>query len=467
MSKNILINTAFGSFAEIALRISKLTFLSLIAKLTSTETFGLYVFSVAYISLFGVFFDFGLNPIYLRNSTKDSKEINNISFLMTKIITSLIGIISLVIISLITLEREKSFIVILMGIYTLSTEFYTFLLTSLKAQNKYKIESSIRSILSIVPLFVCLITLLSTSNFKLSILFLAILSVLENVICLIFINKFKFTNINSLKKNIKDIFLQALPIAITVFLGAFYNNYDIIFLGRITSLEEVALYSVVVKLTLAISIIPLPFLNNAVQTAFGSRKWDIDTSKKWIKGYYLSFSFGLVVYFLMNILGYPFIKLIFGISYLASYKYLLLFSIVGLLHYVYSPLWQLLIMNGKQTKLIIILTASMIFNFISLRILIPIYGSYGAIYSAIFTHFLIFLLHLYFSYKVLFKDVYFKKIISDIIISLFLIFSAATFLTFYGIEKPISIFSAIILFSSIAYYPIKKIINYSIKELFT
>ena len=183
MSKNILINTAFGSSAEIALRISKLTFLSLIARITSTETFGLYVFSVAYISLFGVFFDFGLNPIYLRNSTRDPNEINNISFLITKVITSSIGLISLIIISLITLDQEKSILVFLIGLYTLSTEFYTFLLTSLKSQNKYKIESLIRSILSIFPLFICLFTLLLTSNFKLSILFLALVSYFENIFC--------------------------------------------------------------------------------------------------------------------------------------------------------------------------------------------------------------------------------------------------------------------------------------------
>ena len=464
MSKIIIKNTALGTISELVLRISKLFFISIIAKNFSQTEFGKYTYAISFLSFFAVFFDTGLLNIYLREATENLKNITNINFFLFKILASILGYIFLLIIAIVKLPSSSVSMIGWLGLYNLSNEFISFFLVPLKAKNNYEKEAFIRSGSILIPTLIAIFSIFLSKDLESVIKNMSLSTFFILIICFFLSSNFKFHFSKNLI-NLKEIFLEVLPITITTFLGAFYTNFDTIILASRNGLESVAIYSVSTKLVLGLSIIPIAFLNYSLQTSFGVKKWDFETSKKWLYGQKLTFNFGLFIVILLNILAKPIVLIIFGEKYLDSIVFLNLYSIVTLLYYSYQPIIQLLIMRKDQIKTTFSLVLAGLINYICLKMLVPPFAIYGAVISAIITHFLILILLTYFGNNH-FKSVdYFKKTIFYFFLKILALFNLSLFLIYFNKYYLLSILLYTLICLTLFMNPLKELIVYTNKYL--
>jgi hypothetical protein len=182
---------------------------------------------------------------------------------------------------------------------------------------------------------------------------------------------------------------KCLPLAGVVLVTSVYMNLDIVMLGKYTSMTEVGWYSVVVKSVFSLMIMPLNYLQLATLPAYAASR---DKSRpevmhsKWLQGFLLSVSTGALLSVSAAILAEPLLIVLFGANFAAAAPVLIVFSLVGLMFYIYTPLSQWLLLHDQQKISFHIHTIGMFINCLTVLIFVPLWGIWGAGVAALATH---------------------------------------------------------------------------------
>lgn len=146
LKQTIFKNISWLALAEAITRLLKLGLIVYVARILGVEGYGQFTFALVFISLLGVFSDFGLSTIVIRElSQKKEKEKEFPALLTLKILLSLATLVLIIIGSFfITKDFLIRKLIWILAFYFLFTSFSQILFAFLKARQRMEYEALAR-----------------------------------------------------------------------------------------------------------------------------------------------------------------------------------------------------------------------------------------------------------------------------------------------------------------------------------
>jgi O-antigen/teichoic acid export membrane protein len=324
------------------------------------------------------------------NSKNSLKSIKNIYFKMIRMTT---GICIVFILGYLIIpegfinelfEKNNAHSLILKAIVALG--FYTTTMLNIDALRALKqtIHSELyRNIFRYTPIFILSIVLFFTQNQEWLIeAFLAgfiLLSLITTIKVLVLFKKLNLSNQTSYRFSYNQIFLRSYPMALSAVAYFIMQSVDIIILTVYEGFDNVAYYSIAVKLAtvtalalMSVNIVIAPKIAEIYNTN------DFNRLNKLIKdAARIIFIISLPVLLILSLFSGPTLSL-FGEGYVFAKQALWLLLAGQFFSALCGPGAIYLNMTGKQKKLNNILISGLIVNVILNLVLIPVYGIEGA-----------------------------------------------------------------------------------------
>lgn len=192
--------------------------------------------------------------------------------------------------------------------------------------------------------------------------------------------KVNFKNLNN-KIKIKNIYKLAFTSMLMNLMISLNYSLDVIFLKKMTSNSLVGLYGVGIQLANMFWIIPDAFKDVIANKT--ARKDSVEEIVLVIK---MCIYIALIIIIIFIIFGKKIICFMYGSEFVDSYipTVILFFGCICMI--IYKLIHPLYIAKGKQLKVLIILTVSVVINVISNIIVIPKYSIYGAALSSVLSY---------------------------------------------------------------------------------
>lgn len=185
------------------------------------------------------------------------------------------------------------------------------------------------------------------------------------------------------RSKIKHWLFMLVPLSLIGFTTVFNTEISILFLGNLSSDEDVAVFKVASQFTLAIAI-GLSAVNTVIKPKIAKyyTEGDFDALSEILKkSAQVSMLVSLPVVFVLFVFGRPLINFIFGSHYSESYELLIVLIVGQLFNTFMGSVGTLLNMSLNEDKVLIILLFSLIVNIVLLYFLVPVFGAQGAAYS--------------------------------------------------------------------------------------
>ena len=199
----------------------------------------------------------------------------------------------------------------------------------------------------------------------------------------------------------KNILKKSLPYGIALILNTIYFRIDSILISIMRGQEEVGVYGVAMKMLEHFAVIPLYFMNSVLPVLSKAIKEKSEKYKEIIK-YSFDFLAAIAVPMLVGgvILAYPIIFIVSTPEFLTRINEGFLGSDIAFQILIFALLFQflnvlfafILISVNKQTKLLYINAACVIFNLITNIIFIPKYGFAAAAVTSVLSELFILIL---------------------------------------------------------------------------
>ena len=385
-------NTIWLFFGEIIGRILKLAIVVFATRQLGVEGWGVFSYALAFVSLFYVLSDIGINTFITREMSRDSED--KYHYLSSTTIIKLVLMFTFFIVSLLLAPHFQKIrlgltMIATLSLLNLSDGIKEFMLSINRSRQKMEVEGFSKIIMNSIITVLGIILLIK----KATPLSLAIAYATGSIISSFFVflsikSEFKNIRWNISKKDLRTIYDFSWPIII-ISLFSFIFNIDTIMLGQIKSATDVGLYAASQRLVQFLGIVP-GFIAISVFPMLSKNNEDI---KK--MGYILE-----KVMTLFILIGLPLtvggllfsqkiIVLIFGPAYSAGGPVLgvLMISILA----TFSNLILTNIIFSKNLQKIFISATSfgVVVNIILNFWLITKYGAIGAGISTMTTQFLI------------------------------------------------------------------------------
>jgi O-antigen/teichoic acid export membrane protein len=399
VSLALLKNTAWGALGEVAVRGAKIAQVILIARLLGAEDLGRYSYGVALAGLFSVLFDFGILPMAVKTLSQQPESSALRLFGRLKLITSLLGLGMLGVAAIFSkVSAADAWIAFGLGVYLALNDLATFVVATYRARGEFWRETLYRGTTALLQLVLCLATLMLTRRLEAVVVVLIAASVLGMVPLLReCARQPAIHGAQAGWSGSRWALLECLPLAGSILAGSVYMNFDTVVLANHVSLEEVGWYGVAVKAIFGLMIVPLHYLLSATFPSFASAIVDANelsaARARWLRGFVLSSTAGALLSLLTALLSYPLLLLLFGANFVAATPVLVAFTLIGFMFYVYSPLSQWLLLQGRQKITLYIHGLATIVNVVTVPLCIGQWGLWGAVYAAFATHLTIALGH--------------------------------------------------------------------------
>jgi len=417
MRHKLLINAGWGALGESVVRISKLLQVVLISRILGPENLGLYSYGVALVGLFSVFFDFGVLPVAVKMLVQNPQSPTFRICALIKLITSLVGLLllGLVIIFFSKVTQLEGKIAFGIGVYLALTDLGAFVVAAYRARGEFWHEARYRGLTAIFQLVACLTVLVMDHSLETVVWVMIIFSLLSIVPLALEWIKQPAISDNPLHVNYMNRVLHAcLPVAGSILAGSFYMNFDTTILANYVSFEQVGWYGVAVKFSFGLLIVPLFYLLAASFSSFAHEMTVLNEGEvvaRWMRGFVLSTTVGALLCVLMASLAEPLILILFGPSYVQATPVLVAFSLVGFMFYLYSPLAQWLLLQGRQKITLYIHVVATFVNALVVLAGVSLMGLWGAVLAAFITHATIALAHAW----IIFRDGNFSNYYHDLV----------------------------------------------------
>jgi O-antigen/teichoic acid export membrane protein len=382
----------------------------------SVEGYGEYALIYEFLAFFSIAADMGLFTIAVREMSKDEKDIpkilGNVLTLRTILIVVMM-VVATVTVFLIP-KYEDTRIPLGVAIATLSV-FFTILNGTVTSVLQTKLKMHISSLAQISSkviqvaymLYVVLVAFPKTGGADpiQGFYHLLIAGVIGNLVMLFitqhFVSKIAPIRYQLDKKLCKDVFLKALPYGIALILNTVYFRIDSILISLIRGQAEVGIYAVAMRVLEAFAIIPLYFMNSVLPVLTKSLKEKTDQYKL-IIAYSFDFlaALGLPLLVGAYVLAYPIVFIVSSPEFLTRFNEGFYGSDTALKILMFALVFQflntlfafVLLAVNKQSKILYINAACVLFNIIGNLIVIPHYGFRGAAVTSVLSELLILIL---------------------------------------------------------------------------
>jgi O-antigen/teichoic acid export membrane protein len=348
----------------------------------------MYNYLLAFVAIFSFIFDFGI----ITNATVDiaQKKYNAFhAYGMMKFIVVFIGLILIYLSAIFYKDTRVDIgILFLAGISVGMVELGSYVFALYRAKGAFILESKWRFINGMLQLFFGGIAVIATKDLT-SVFLVLILSqalmmlpLAQNLINIPF-------NRRSIGLSAFDLvkWRKCFPLALIALSGSLTSNIDTIFIAKYVSMDQIALYSLAVKIVYGILLMPAAYLQLAtlgnISRLFSGDDTGISSRALWTKYFILSVWFGGVVTICsLYSLSY-FIIYVFGEQYTNAIPYCLALTLSISLTYMTVPISQWLLLRNQRWVLVLIGAAGTLTMLVVLSLFAPTLKLWAGILAAV------------------------------------------------------------------------------------
>ncbi len=449
-ARKILGSTISQFVGKLLVGLLSVVIIKLLTHYLSQEQYGNYNFIYDFLAVFGIIADLGLYTVAVREMSKDESKI---PILLGNVLTirTVVGVLAMLfavvvgfLIPVFMPEHAGSGVAV--GIAIASITILLALLNSTLTsilQVRYRMRESAVALVvgKIISIAYVAYTVLIAFTDDPSIGFYHVIAagIVGNA-GMLFCTWWYTRRITEITyrfdwKLIREVFVKALPYGLALMLSTIYFRLNTILLFRIKGSEEVALYSVGMRLIESLTVISLYFMNSVLPVLTKSIESHDGKHESIIQN---AFDFLAVMGFAIvsggYVLAYPIIAIVSDPKYLSSvatnasgaqtYFY---GSDIGLQILVFALMFSfintlfsfVLISVNQQKRLLWINIGAIIVNLIINALVIPQWGFRGAAMTSVIAEFYILMAtysasHHYLKYHVQFRNI-FKIILSSVV----------------------------------------------------
>ncbi len=402
--KQTIFKNSFWLGAEMAIsRLLKLVLIIYVARILGATEYGEFTFALAFVSLFLIFSNLGLDSIVTREFARDKdkeKEKEFYSILSLKILLSL-GTLILILIGSFFIAPDEAIrkVIWILAVYVLINSFYTVIYSFFYARQRMEYEA-LGEVLN--ALIVTGAGLYVIFNFP-SIINLSYAYLFAAAVVLIFILFFFHLKVLpfklSWKKEIWRKFLSmSWPLALASLFSTLYANIDSVMMGYLNQITETGWYNASFRI-IHITLLPMGLIAGSFFPVFSkfarpSKDMVADRIKEMKENLQKIWDYDLEIMILLAVplmvggitLAPKIINFIYGQDFLPSILVFQILIIMAGICFIYRPFMEVLLASNQQKKIFGIVLMGAIINIILNLIFIPKYSLYGAAGATVITY---------------------------------------------------------------------------------
>jgi len=396
VGQTIFKNTFWLALAEGITRFLKLILIIYVARILGAGEYGKFTFALSFAGVFTIFSDFGISTVLVREFAKEKEKEKELSSVLSlKTILSLATLLLIYIGSFfITSDPLIRKVIWILGIYVIANSFLGIIWAFFQARQKMEYQAwgkIFQAIVVTIGGFFVLFNFPSVQNLSLTYLF-------ASLITLIFALSFFHLKVYKLKFGFnkaiwKNFLSMSWPLALAGVFTTIYSQTDSVMMGYWSQITQTGWYNAAYKIV-RVALIPAGLITTgffpALSVAFKESKEKLQ--KVW--NYFMESMFFLGIPIVVGgiALAPRIINWVYGPTYYPSIFAFQILIIMAGIAFLYQPFSQALIVSNHQKRLFWVTFSGAIVNVILNLILIPKYSLYGAAFTTLVTHLLVFFL---------------------------------------------------------------------------
>lgn len=427
---NLVKNTFFAGVSTFS-NIFLFVLFIIIGRNLGVENLGIFSFSIAVVSIFELFTDFGLRDITVRNMARASeltpKYIGNM-FVWKFVASVIMFVLLFCIIHIFGYDYEIKRVIYALGIAAFFKQYKLTFRAFLQVHDFYSLDALLTTLERLGLVVVCTIVTIVWKNVWYLALAFMIVRFIDVLIMLVIIHlKISKIRIQLDLTFIKELYVEALPRGIYFIILVMLSYVDTIMIQMMKDYSEVGLYNSAYKIYEGIAIIPsmfylviLPRLSYLFPIDFNAYK---NLSKKVIK-YLIIIGVPIIVFVLK--FSNRLIQGIYGDDFLGA---VLILKVLMAGIFLIFPSWifnTILISSNRQKIITAVGFAGLITDVLFNLLFIPAYGGAGAAIAMLITNVVIFVWSWIYIYRNLFKITFFEVCARPLLASILLIVFVST-----------------------------------------
>lgn len=379
--KQLLSNIAWQGAAQIGARVLNLTVFVVIANVLGADGLGRFVFAVTFAQVAGVFVDFGMQPILVREAVKGEAWGLFRTFSRLKILLSLaVGAAGLAGAMWLLGRRGRDTVSIALGMCAIFALSYLGLLFALfRAEQEMAYEALFTLVHRVLYLTLAFLALAAWGTANGALAAYAV-SGLATAVAVQAVVRKRYAEPGSRAVPVNRALLsQVAPLFIVSFWTMIYFRVDALLLQMLKGYAEVGIYSAGYRLFEALIIVP-----SVLAIALFPRLVEdvtLPDRSRYVRGYFLSFVLvGVAGAGVLAGLSGPILRLLYGgvddfASSVRIFRLLLVAFVVVCVNY---PLTQMAVASGRQRAYATGAVVAGLVNVALNLVAIPRYGAAGA-----------------------------------------------------------------------------------------
>ena len=429
LTRKILSNTVAQIAGKALLALLGLAVVKISTNYLTIEGFGEYTAIYEFLAYFGIAADLGLFTVAVKEMSEKEDQIPKIigNILTLRTILTVLMLTAAVISAFFVNKFEGTHIPLGVAIASI-TVFFTILNGTITSVLQTKLKMGLSSVATVIGkivsvLFMVYIAFFGFPQDNVTGFYMLIVAGNIGAITMFFITNYHVRKITPLKYRFDldlwiEILKKSIPYGIALILSTIYFRIDSLFILFMHGKSELGIYAVAMRMLEQIAIIPLFFMNSVLPVLTKTIKEKSEQYKTVIK-YAFDFLAALSVPMVVGgvLLAYPIVFVVSKPEYLSRisegfygsdivFQILIFASLFQFLNVLFS---FILIAVDKQSKMLYINGACVIFKIITSAIFIPIYGIRAAAITSVIAEFFILLLtfaaaHKYVDFTVSYKN---------------------------------------------------------------
>lgn len=408
MKKLILTNTLWQVLSRITTATSFAIVTALITRHLGPDFYGKFSVVLTYMYMFFVLSEFGFGSFLVKEFSQDKTKIKKYysNILFFKICYGLVlSALAIFIVNFLQYSVEiKRAIYLISPIFVIQS-IYTSNLVIFQTLGKYIYQFISVFIGTTISILLSYYFIFHSPSLNHQVLAYLLGYLILTVISVIFaIKSIDFTNFKLNIGYTKLMIIESGAFGFSILINFLMINADRLIMTFYSTYTDIAIYSVAYKVFEILLIIPAFFMNAFYPILSNLRASDLNIyRKKALKAmYYLSMASAIVLVAILATSNI-FIPKIFGEELAESYVALNLLAIGLPFFFLTAPLSWLMVLEKRQTKLLIINVSVLILNVFLCWIYIPIYGYKAAAWITTLSELIILILDTYYLRDFLFK----------------------------------------------------------------
>ncbi|XOA42582.1 MAG: flippase [Candidatus Nealsonbacteria bacterium] len=401
LKQTVFKNTFWLAIAEGITRILKLFLIIYVARILGATEYGKFSFALSFVSLFAVFSDFGLNPITVRELSREKEK--DFPFILSLKTFLSLGTLILIFIGsfFITPDIVVRKLIWILAIYILINSFSGIVYCFFRARQQMEYESFAKIFQAITVTgagFFIIFNFPSAQNLSFSYLFATTLTLF--FILLFFRFKFYPLKLSFNKAVWQNLLKMTWPLGLAGMFSGIYGNIGSIIMGNLGQITEAGWYNAAFKLV-GITMLPINLISTSFFPVLSKFFKESKESLQKVWNYYIR----IMIFFAVPLavggvtLAPKIIDFVYDPSYFPSISAFQILIVMVSFSFILIPFSQMLIISDHQKKNLWIAFAGAITNSVLGLILIPYYSLYGTAITILISTILMFFLFFIFSVR--------------------------------------------------------------------